>query len=99
SPSPNRATSAARARPRLRWQLPAGWKELGAGQMSLASFQIEGPGGRRAQVTVTPLAKLGGRDVEVVNMWREQLGLEPLPREEIERQFENVTVGGEAGRL
>jgi hypothetical protein len=67
--------------------------------MSLASFQIEGEGGGRAQVTVTPLAKLGGRDVEVVNMWREQLGLEPLGREEIERQFENVTVGGEPGRI
>ena len=93
------SSPSARARPQLRWQLPAGWRELGPGQMSLASFQIEGEGGGRAQVTVTPLAKLGGREVEVVNMWREQLGLEPLGREEIERQFENVTVGGEPGRL
>src|SRR6185503_10303368 len=35
----------------------------------------------------------------IVNMYRDQLGLEPMSREEVERQFETVMVAGETGRL
>jgi len=72
----------AKGRPQLSWTLPKDWKEVGAGQMSVASFSIQGSGGRDVQVTITPLAKLSGRDTEIVNMWREQVGQEPLSREE-----------------
>src|SRR2546421_570638 len=66
-----------RPRPQLAWQLPKGWKEAGASQLSVASFTIAGLNGKDAQVTVTPLAVLAGRDAMVVNMWRQQLGLDP----------------------
>ena len=87
------------ARPQVSWTLPRGWKEKGPGQMSVASFTIQGPGDQEAQVTITPLAQLAGRDAEIVNMWREQVGLEPLSKEEATKQFEAVDVGGEKGNL
>ncbi len=89
----------AKARPQVCWTLPKDWKEAGAGQMSVATFSIQDAGGREAQVTITPLARLAGRDAEIVNMWREQVGLEPLSREEAAKQFEAVQVGGENGNL
>jgi hypothetical protein len=88
-----------KARPQVSWTLPAGWKEGGAGQMSVASFSIKGEGEAEAQVTITPLAKLAGRDAEIVNMWREQVGLKPLERDEALKQFEKVDVGGESANL
>lgn len=88
-----------KARPQVTWTLPKGWKESGAGQMSVATFTIQDAAGHEAQVTITPLAQLAGRDTEIVNMWREQVGLEPLNREEAVKQFEAIEVGGEKGNL
>lgn len=88
-----------RAKPQLTWSLPDGWKESAASQMSVASFSIPDPDGREAQVTITPLGQLAGRDTELVNMWREVVGLEPLSPEEAAKQFEEIEVGGERGRL
>ena len=88
-----------KARPQVTWTLPKDWKESGAGQMSVANFTIQDAGGHDAQVTITPLAQLAGRDTEIVNMWREQVGLEPLNREDAAKQFEAVEVGGEKGNL
>jgi hypothetical protein len=88
-----------RARPNLSWQLPDGWKETGPSQMSFASFSIPGAGGKEAQVSITQLAPLAGRDTMVVNMWREQLGLESASAEEVAKQLQAVDVGGKAGSL
>lgn len=84
---------------RVTWTLPKDWTETGAGQMSVASFSIKGADGQQAQVAITPLARLAGRDAEIVNMMREQLGQEPLDREAVAKQFETVQVGGETGNL
>ena len=89
----------ARPRPRVAWKLPEGWKEGAAGEMNLANFSISGSGNEEATVSVTPLGQLSGRDAEIVNMWRAQLSLDPLPPEEVARQFQAVDVGGEKGRL
>src|SRR5688572_1546153 len=100
-PSPSMAATPGSSgpRPELSWTLPPGWKETGPGQMSVASFSITGSGGKEAQVTITPLARLAGRDAEIVNMWREQVGLEALSREEAAQQFQAIEVGGEPGNL
>jgi hypothetical protein len=89
----------AKGRPQLSWTLPKDWKEAGAGQMSVASFSIHDSSNREALVTITPLARLAGRDTEIVNMWREQVGQEPLSGEDAAKQFVPVTVGGEPGKL
>lgn len=99
TPSHGAGMSLPQARPQISWTLPKGWKEAGAGQMSVASFSIQGEGGAEAQVTITPLARLSGRDAEIVNMWREQVGLAPLEPSEAIKQFEKVDVGGEAANL
>ncbi len=83
----------------LSWQLPKGWKETGPSQLSLASFSIPGGNGQEAQVSITRLGLLAGRDTMIVNMWREQLGLEPASSEDAVRQFQPVEVGGEKGSL
>ena len=67
--------------------------------MSLASFSIPAPGGSEALVNITQLAPLAGRDALIVNMWREQLGLETLKEEEAAQQLQPVEVGGEKGSL
>lgn len=85
--------------PQVTWKLPKDWTETGAGQMSVASFSIRGANGEQAQVTITPLARFAGRDMEIVNMWREQVGQEPLSREDVAKQFTAVDVGGEPGNL
>lgn len=92
-------TAPPRPRPQISWTLPAGWKEAGAGQMSLANFTIAGDNGKEAQVSITPLARLAGKDAEIVNMWREQVGQEALSREDAARQFTPIEVAGEPGNL
>lgn len=89
----------ARPRPEVTWKLPEGWKEVPSGRLSVATFSIRGTGSEEAQVTVTPLPMLGGRDAIIVNMWREQVGLEPLKDDEVAGQLKDVTVGGEPGKL
>lgn len=86
-------------RPQLEWKLPPGWQETGSGQMSIAGFSITGPAGQQAEVSITPLPPMKGREAMIVNMWREQAGLEPLSDEESQKQFQPVDVGGEQGLL
>ena len=87
------------ARPKLEWQLPAGWTDTGPGKMNIASFVIAGATGQEAQVTITPLMLVAGREVMIVNMMREQVGLEAMSDEEAQKQFQPVEVGGEKGSL
>ena len=87
------------ARPQLEWKLPAGWREMGAGQMSVATFSIAGPDGKAAQVAITPLPLMAGRESMVVNMMRAQVGLVELGAEEAQKQFQTVEVGGDKGSL
>jgi hypothetical protein len=88
--------TAAHPRPQMSWKLPEGWRETAPGQMSLAAFNIANGD---AQVTITRLPALGGREAMIVNMWREQVGREPLSPEEAAKQLQDVSVGAEQGKL
>ncbi len=88
----------ARPRPQLSWKLPEGWQEIAPDKMNVAKFSITS-GAQEAQVTITPLPMLAGRDAMIVNMWREQAGLKPLEPEEVAKQLGDVVVGGENGKL
>jgi len=87
------------AAPPLSWTLPAGWESLGAGKMSVASFNIPGKSGQQAQVAVTPLRGLAGKEVLIVNMWRQQVGLSELPEAEAVKELTDVDVGGATGKM
>ena len=90
---------ASRPRPQLEYQLPPTWKQIPASEISLASFKVEGSAEQEANVSVTQLTNLEGKDAEIVNMWRQQVGLEPLNRDEALKQFQQVEVGGRKGNL
>ena len=89
----------ATAKPQLSWTLPAGWKEVAPGQVSLATFSIVDKDGREAQVAVTPLGRMAGKEVPIVNMWRQQFGLSELSADEAEKQLKPVEIGGEPGKM
>ena len=87
------------AKPKLEWTLPDGWQEAVAGQMSLANFNIAGKDGQQAQVSVTPLQGLTGKEVPIVNMWRHQVGLPELTDDEVKQQLQEVDIAGEQGKM
>jgi len=62
-----------------KWQVPAGWHEVPAGQFLLAKFMLAGDGGAAAAVNVSMSAGDGGGLDANVNRWRGQLGLAPSP--------------------
>ena len=88
-----------RGKPQLSWTLPAGWTEAAAGQMSLATFNIAGQDGQQAQVAVTPLRGLSGKEALIVNMWRKSAGQAELSPEEVTSQLQAVDIGGEVGKM
>jgi hypothetical protein len=88
-----------RPRPQLSYKTPAHWKEVPASEISLVSFKVEGAKGEEANVSVTQLTNLKGKDAEIVNMWRQQVGLEALSRDEALKQFQPVQVAGHKGNL
>jgi hypothetical protein len=96
---PHDHPAAPRARPQISWTLPSGWTEGAAKRMSLATFDIAGSGGQRAEVNVTPLMGLAGKEVAIVNMWRTQVGQAELPPDEVTKQLQPVDVGGTAGKM
>ena len=86
------------ARPQLSYTLPVGWTETTPNSVSLAAFSIKS-GNAEANVAITPLPNLAGREALVVNMWREQAGLPPIDEAELAKTLESVEIGGEKGQL
>src|ERR1043165_6209601 len=71
--------------PHLQWKLPQGWAEQAPSKMRVASFSIAGKDGQAADVSVIPLPGINGKEVEVVNLWREQVRLPPIGEEEAKK--------------
>lgn len=84
--------------PQLSWKLPAGWTQTPSGQMSLASFAIDDASGG-ANVQITPLPNLSGREEAIVNMWREQVQLGPLTTEQMAEVLQSAEVAGGQGQV
>jgi hypothetical protein len=87
------------AQPQLTWQKPEGWTEMPAGEMRVASFKIQGPNGKQADVSVIPLPGLPGSDDANVNRWRGQVGLSPASPDELKKSAESVEAGGQPAQL
>ncbi len=90
---------AALNRPRLSWQLPAGWQERPASAMRVGYFVIPGPQDQQAELTIIPLAGTGGSDLDNVNRWRAQVGLAAITAEELPRITQTVSIAGGEGQL
>jgi hypothetical protein len=67
--------------------------------MRVASFSAPGQGGQLVDVSVVPLGGLAGGDLSNVIRWRGQVGLGPVPEEDLAKLGEPVTVGGAPAQL
>lgn len=92
------APSGQEAAPRFAWILPEGWKETEPGQLSVVAFTVPTPAGD-ATVNITPLPNVSGQEEEVLNIWRGQVGLGPVNKEEVASQLQPITVAGSPGKL
>lgn len=90
--TPKEAVAA--GQPHLHWDLPSGWQEKPAGGMRAGSFSVRGTGGEEADVSIIPLPGDSGTDLDNVNRWRSQVGLEPISADQLKSVSEPVTIGG-----
>ena len=81
------------------WTTPAGWTQVPPSEMRVGSFKITDVNGRQAEVSIVPLAGMGGGDFANVNRWRGQVGLPPVPDDVLQSVAENVEAGGEPAQL
>jgi hypothetical protein len=80
--------------PQLQWTLPDGWQEIAPSQIRVASFTVTNANGQTADVGVIPLPA-GSSELDLVNMWRQQMGLSAVTN----ANSEIVTVGSNQGKL
>jgi hypothetical protein len=85
--------------PKVTYSTPEGWQDAGAGEMRVAGFTIPGTNGATANVAVTPLPGMAGRESLIVNMWRQQVGLSELSEAETAKELTVVDIGGEPGKM
>ena len=97
SPPPEQAHS---GMPHLHWdKLPAGWTEQPPTKMRAASFLIKGENDLGAEMAAMPFPGMGGKDLMLVNMWREQIGLAAVTDEELPKLTAKAVVAGLDGKL
>lgn len=87
------ADSAASERPAVPWTVPAGWEEKPASGMRVASYAVKRPDGRSADISVVAMGGGAGGELENVNRWRNQIGLEPVTEAELASQRSIVPAG------
>ena len=100
--SPSAASVPAMSRaglPQLTWQTPDGWTEVAPGEMRVASFKVQDPNGKQADVSVIPLPGIAGSDEANVNRWRGQVGLSPMSPDELKKSAEAVEAGEQPAQL
>jgi len=78
------------------WTKPESWIEVPKGQFRVASFKIE-EDQKTADVSVVPLPGGAGSDLDNVNRWREEIGLEGVQENQL--TSEEVNIGDHTGRL
>jgi hypothetical protein len=85
---------------KVTYDTPPGWAPAEGSPVSLVNFTVAGAAeGEGATVNVTPLGNFAGREAMLVNMWRNQVGSEPLSPEEAARTLSDVPVAGETGKI
>jgi hypothetical protein len=70
----------------LKWNLPAGWKEMPASGMRKGSFTVSGDRNMQADVSIISLAGDVGGFLANVNRWRGQISLPPLTEADFTKQ-------------
>ncbi len=77
----------------LQYETPEGWNEEPASGFRLASFQVSA-GEQKAEISVVVA---GGDLLANVNRWRGQIGLKATTQDELDREAQQIDVGGRKG--
>ncbi len=77
-PATTETPTPATENPQIKWDAPKDWKTVAPTSMRYASFTIAGPGGESADVSVSVFDGDGGGNLENINRWRTQAGMEPV---------------------
>jgi hypothetical protein len=86
------------AQSQLKWTLPNGWQEKPLTEFRLASFDAKGKDGQVTDVSIIPMPTTG-REVDLVNMWRQQLQLPAVAAADADKQAQTVSVGSEQAKM
>ena len=78
------------------YETPEGWNEVRATDMRKAAFNVS-DGQQQALITVIDLSERAGDLLPNVNRWRRQVKLGPITHEQLDRQAEEIKVGGAVG--
>ena len=76
--SASRAEAGGSERAAVPWTVPAGWEEKPASGMRVASYAVKRSDGRSADISVVAMGGGAGGELENVNRWRNQIGLDPV---------------------
>jgi hypothetical protein len=79
----------------LTFDVPDGWEPGKASTMRAASFAVTDAG---QQVDISAL-RAGGNELDNVNRWREQVGLEAVTQAELDETVREIEVDGRTGRM
>jgi hypothetical protein len=86
------------ASPQLKYTLPDGWQATTPSEMRVASFLVTNAAGVPADVGVIPMPTTG-QEIQLVNMWRQQLQLPATTDADADKISTNVMVGDSEGKL
>ena len=81
------------------YQIPDHWSIKPASGMRAASFSVQDEHGHDGEVSVLPMPRLNIADIEIVNLWRQQVGLEPATEDQVADLATTVKIGNQDGNL
>jgi hypothetical protein len=81
----------------LHWTAPASWQEVPPTSVRLGNFLVAGPGGKKAEVTITSFPGEVGGALANVNRWRGEVGLGEITEKEM--TSEKAVVDSNEGKL
>ena len=84
--------------PSLQYILPAGWEKKAPTAMRVASFEIS-QAAKQADVSVIPMGGMAGGNLANVNRWRNQVGLEPIEEDAVQKMTEKIAIAGQDADL
>jgi hypothetical protein len=82
----------------MKWTTPDGWEVKPPSEFRVASFDAKGKDGQIADVAIIPMPTTG-REVDLVNMWRQQMQLPAVNDADADKLAQNVPVGSDQGKL
>ena len=78
----------------LHWETPSGWKELPPTDLRVGNFLIS-KGDKKAVVSIISFPEKTGTELDNVNRWRGEIGLEPVGKSDAE----TVAIGDQPGKI